>query len=190
MKELSKTYEELYTIFDGVCNSITAFRPYCKQIRNKATRIGTISQSELYNIMGTTGRMISGLLALLEKVEKYPVNAEAVHEGDWDGDGWWDIVTRANETDEEYEARLKSRFDAYNEYAKQETEKRKHETFKNRFKTDPNVKKYNTLRHMLGLAKHDNITSLIESIQPEIDELEKLDIIKTYITRPNKQNIL
>ena len=182
MKELSKTYEELYTIFDGVCNSITAFRPYCKQIRNKATLIGTISQSELYNIMGTTGRMISGLLALLEKVEKYPVNAEAVYQG-YDDDCWWDIVTRENENDVEYEVRLKSRFDAYNEYAIRETEKRKREAFKNRFKTDPNVNQYNTLRHMLGLAKHENITNMISTVQAEIDKLETLEIIKDYKDR-------
>ena len=151
MKELSKTHEELYTIFDGVCTSITAFRPYCKQIRDKATVIGTITQRNLHDIMGTRSHMIYMLTKLLEKVETYPVNAESIHAVGWlDDDCWWDIVTRANETDAEYEARLKSHFDAYNEYAKQETEKRKREAFKNRFKTDPNVQQYNTLRHMLA----------------------------------------
>lgn len=182
MKELSKTHEELYTIFDGVCTSITAFRPYCKQIRDKATEIDTISQCELRNIMGTRSHMIYMLTKLLEKVESYPVNAEAVYKG-WEEDCWWDIVTRANETDEEYEARLKSRFDAYNEYAKQETEKRKRETFKNRFKTDPNVQQYNTLRHMLGLAKRENISNMISTVQVEIDKLETLEIIKAYKDR-------
>ena len=177
MAHITKKEQFLYRTFNGVCNDIADFIPFCDYDKDERKRevIDTIYESRLSDLMCTRREdSIKQITHLLETVKAYPVNTTFVFNPEYGNDGFWNVVVTEVEDEEHFKQDCQRLFNEYNVWVIQYV-RIKH---MNMLANSPEVKKYLALVKAFEASQDSDVMQLVINAKTNATVQEYISLLK------------